>query len=123
MNKRMILFAKIVLVIAILNFLILRFLDSGTPNAAIIFLASTISFIFFNYPLYHYAYVKKKNKKIKLWAKILTFVIPFFILLAVYLETGSNFTIIGYLGNNIIPFAKDVLVFIPTYYYAWVEKT
>ena len=116
----MITFAKIVSIIVILNFIILQFNNVGKSIFVLTLLINLIILILLKYPLFYYAFYEIKNKKIKLWAKIITFVAPIFILLVFYFI--GNFEGIKNLIRTLIGFILEILALIGIYYYAWVEK-
>jgi len=116
----MIMFAKIISIIVILNFILLQLNNVGTSIVVLTFLINLTGLILFKYPLFYYAFYKKKSKKIKLWAKIITFIAPILILLVFYFL--GNFESIKNIIITLIGLILEILVLIGIYYYAWVEK-
>lgn len=120
MNKRMIIFAKIVSILVILNFIILQISNAGKSTFILTSIINLILLTLLQYPLFYYAFYKIKSKKIKLWAKIITFVAPVIIFLTFYFLGNFEDTInlIRTLSGVIL----EILALIAIYYYAWIEK-
>jgi len=115
-KNKIIIFTKIISVIIILNFITHQFTNSGKPNFV---LSSSIEFILLillTFPLFYYSFYLNKNKKIKLWARVITFVYLPIVFLTFY-----------FLGNfkdieNLMGIFIHLLTFIGVYYYAWINK-
>ena len=116
----MILFAKIISIIVILNFLISQFSNTGKSSFILSSLMEFILLILFTFPLFYYAFYKTKSKKIKLWAKIITFILPILIFLTFYFL--GNFEDTRNLILSLSGILIDVLALTVIYYYAWIEK-
>lgn len=120
MNKRMILFAKIMSIIVILNFIFSQFDSTGKSTFSLSSLIGFILLILFTFPLFYYAFYEIKSKKIKLWAKIITFVYLPVIFLTFYFL--GNFEGIENLVLSLVGILIHILTLIVIYYYAWIDK-
>ena len=67
----------------------------------------------FSPPLFYFGWVKKpKNKEMKLWAKVLTILLPILLVLGFISPWGLELTDIP----STIP---SILIIVPLYYYGW----
>jgi hypothetical protein len=122
MNKVMDVWAKIgslVIVLGIIfillynqNGLFSQFFSVNAPVMTFLAIIMLISISIFYIPLFYFAWsISKKSKGMKIWAKIITVVIP---LIVIYDILTNNY-------ENVTYYLLLVITLVPLYYYGWKD--
>ncbi len=79
-----------------------------------VIIENILSIFIFAPPLFYFGWIKKpKNELMKIWAKLLTFLLPLLIAIGFISPLGLDFP------KDLFGIIPSIIVLAPLYYYAW----
>lgn len=117
-EKRMKLFAKITSILSIMLLIFTIFYSFvawiSISERLLLFGALIFYFLFFTFPLLYFAFSKESNNKfIKIWARIITIILPVLIIFRSIVSSTLSLSL-GFV---------DLFLLSPLYYYGWFRNS